>query len=155
MGDLNSMAIFQRAMEQTFSTLEPDTVEVYADDIFQGARTFTELQAKLRATLECVKRDGWKISARKCLFGMKQIRLLGFVVSSSGVAADPEKIRSIAEFLRPSCLRALRSFLGLASFYRRHIQGFSTLAKPLFELMKKDVPFSWGKDQEKAFEQLK
>lgn len=155
MGDLNSMAIFQKAMEQTFSSLDPGTVQIYADDVFQGAQSIDVLLTKLRKTLECIKTDGWKISAQKCLFGMNQLKVLGFLVSDKGIGGDPEKIRSIQEFQRPSNLKTLRSFLGLASFYRRHIYNFACIAKPLNKLLEKDAPFDWGPEQEEAFTQLK
>jgi hypothetical protein len=71
------------------------------------------------------------------------------------VEVDEEKIKAIREWLPPQNLSQVRSFLGLAGFYRRFVKDFSTIAAPINELTKKDMPFHWGEKQERAFEELK
>ncbi|KAL7596133.1 hypothetical protein Lser_V15G29757 [Lactuca serriola] len=78
-----------------------------------------------------------------------------YVVSSQGVAVDEEKVKSIQDWPTPKTISEVRSFHGLASFYRRFVKHFSTLASPLTEIIKKNVGFKWGKEQEHAFQQLK
>ena len=87
---------------------------------------------------------------------MKQeVRYLGYVVSNAGVYADPDKVRAVQDFPRPLNLKQLRSFLGLASYYRRFIPRFSQVAAPLYALMKKDTPYQWNSSCQDTFEQLK
>ncbi|XP_060210581.1 uncharacterized mitochondrial protein AtMg00860-like [Lycium barbarum] len=91
----------------------------------------------------------------KCAFGVDKVVFLGFVVSVNGVEVDEEKVESIKTWPTPKNAFDVRSFHGLASFYRRFVKGFSTIASPMTELIKKDVPFVWGDEQEKAFQELK
>jgi hypothetical protein len=80
---------------------------------------------------------------------------LGFVVSGQGVEVDEEKIKAIRDWMPPQNVSQVRSFLGLAGFYRWFVKDFSTVAAPINELTKKEVPFKWGEAQQKAFEELK
>jgi hypothetical protein len=80
---------------------------------------------------------------------------LGFVVSGQGVEVDVEKIKAIREWLPPQNVSQVRSFLGLAGFYRRFVKDFSTIAAPMNELTKKEIPFKWGDAQDKSFQALK
>ena len=80
---------------------------------------------------------------------------LGFVVSGQGVEVDEEKIKVVRDWMPPQNVSQVRSFLGLAGFYRWFIKDFSTVAAPINKLTKKEVPFKWGEAQQKAFEELK
>ena len=76
---------------------------------------------------------------------------LGFVLSREGMSPDPHKVEAVRDFPQPRDLKSLRSFLGLASYYRRFVSGFSTIANPLFTLTKKDVEFVWSTQCDKVF----
>jgi len=89
------------------------------------------------------------------MFALDHIDFLGFVVSSKGVHVDKEKVATIQHWLTPTNVNEVRSFHGLASFYRRFVQNFSTIVAPLNAIVKKDVVFKWGQDQIQAFETLK
>lgn len=91
----------------------------------------------------------------KCSFGVQEVVFLGFVVSSRGVEVDESKINAIKNWPTPKTIGEVRSFYGLVSFYRHFVKGFSTIATPLTEVIKKDRPFKWGDEQAKAFKDLK
>ena len=91
----------------------------------------------------------------KCTFGVEKVVFLGFVVSSKGVHVDETKIDAIKTWPTPTNLQQVRSFLGLAGFYRRFVKDFSTIASPLHALSKKNAPFIWGPSQDTAFHELK
>ena len=91
----------------------------------------------------------------KCDFLKDRIDYLGFEVSSEGVHANPEKVKAIVEWPTPSNVKDVRSFLGLASYYRKFIRGFSELAKPLTNLTKKGIDWRWESAEETAFLKLK
>ncbi|XP_059285176.1 uncharacterized mitochondrial protein AtMg00860-like [Lycium ferocissimum] len=91
----------------------------------------------------------------KCAFRVDKVVFLGFVVSANGVEVDEEKMESIRTWPTPKSATDVRSCHGLASFYRSFVKGFSTIAFPLTGLIEKEVPFVWGDEQEKAFQDLK
>ena len=91
----------------------------------------------------------------KCTFCVDTVVFLGFVVNKNWVHVDPEKIKAIQEWPTPQNVGDVRSFHGLASFYRRFVPNFSSLASPLNELVKKDTPFCWNEKHEQAFKRLK
>jgi hypothetical protein len=81
--------------------------------------------------------------------------LLGYVVSAKGIAVDEEKVKAIKEWPTPKSITEVRSFHGLASFYRQFAKDFSTLAAPLIEIVKKSMGFKWGSEQDRAFIEIK
>ena len=83
------------------------------------------------------------------------MKFLGSLVSEKGIEPDPDKLTAISEWPEPKNLTEVRAFVGLASYYRRHVEGFSNIAKPLSELTKKNQPFQWGPEQQSAFDKLK
>ena len=93
----------------------------------------------------------------KCSFAMTNIKYLGYVIDSAGIHVDPEKVQILKEWPIPQNIHELRSFLGLANFYRRFILGFSHIAWPLNQLTKGNgkIVFKWTPTQQQAFEQLK
>ena len=91
----------------------------------------------------------------KCTFCTDKVVFFGFVVSAHGVEVDEEKIKAVREWKPPQNVSQVRSFLGLAGFYRQFVKDFSSIAAPINQLTKKDIPFYWGEAQENAFEELK
>jgi hypothetical protein len=91
----------------------------------------------------------------KCIFCTRRVSFLGYVVTPQGIEVDSNKIAAIWEWPTPTTVTQIRSFLGLAGFYRRFVRDFSSIAAPLHELTKKDVPFAWSDSQEVPFSTLK
>ena len=91
---------------------------------------------------------------KKCSFFIDKVIFLGFIVSSKGVFADPQKVQAIVDWLEPKNIHEIRSFHGLASFYRRFIKGFSTIMYPIIDCMKQGE-FNWTKIAAKAFNEVK
>lgn len=96
-----------------------------------------------------------KISPKKCSFAMQEILYLGHVINSEGSRPDPAKINCVQHFPVPRNVSELRGFLGLCGYYRRYVKSFSKLAGPLTALLRKDVLYNWGFEQQRAFEELK
>ena len=154
-GLCNAPATFQRLMETVLAGLTRDKCLVYLDDILVVGRTIQEHLANLRSVLQRLQAAGLKLKARKCSFMQTQVEYLGHIVSCQGVSVYPKRTAAIQEFPRPGDLKTLRSFVGLASYYRRFVPGFSRIAGPLHALTKKDTPFVWTDDCQRAFDALK
>ena len=148
-------ASFQRLMEILQAGLTWESCLVYLDDIIVFSRTFEEHLGRLDSVLSRIRNGGLKLKVKKCTFCAPQVKYLGHVVSKDGLRPDESKVSAVSNFPIPQDLTQLRSFLGLISYYRRFIQDFSMHAEPLFRLSKKNVPFIWGHDQEKAFSYMK
>ena len=154
-GLCNAPATFQRVMNLMLHEGIDKFVLVFLDDILIYSQTEQEHLDHIRWVFQRLRRE--KIYGRlaKCEFCKKQVEYLGFDISCDGVKASPDKVKAVLEWPQPETIRDVRSFLGLASFYRRFIRGFSQIARPLTELTKKDGDLTWGAEQRKAFQQLK
>jgi len=91
----------------------------------------------------------------KCVFAQPQVQYLGYVLSERGISTSPEKANVVREYPTPKSVKDVRSFLGLASFYRRLVQNFAEEAKLLTILTRKNREFTWGPEQQKAFQSMK
>ncbi|XP_062224492.1 uncharacterized protein LOC133923045 [Phragmites australis] len=120
-----------------------------------GFKSLEEHIEHIACVLVVLREEKLYANLAKCTFCTDKVVFLGFVVSGQGVEVDEEKIKAIREWLPPQNVSQVRSFLGLAGFYRRFVKNFSTIAAPINELTKKEVPFHWGETQERAFEDLK
>ena len=95
------------------------------------------------------------MSPGKCHLFKASVKYLGFIVSAAGVSPDPEKVSAVRDWIAPTNIKEVRSFLGFASYYRKHIRDFARVARPLHKLTGKGVPFHWDPEQEHAFTDLK
>ena len=152
---VNTLATFQRMMEVVLAGLARDGYHVYLDDVLVFGRMLEEHNHNLGQVLERIKRAGLKLKPKKCRIAQTSVEYLGHVVSAQGVQTDPKKVTAMEQYPAPSDLRSLRSFLGLASHYRRFVPGFAKVARPLYALLKKDVSFVWSSECQEAFDHLK
>ncbi|WVZ79564.1 hypothetical protein U9M48_027129 [Paspalum notatum var. saurae] len=109
----------------------------------------------LRAVLEKLRKNQLYGKFSKCEFWLKKVALLGHVWTTEGASVDPEKIEAVSNWKTPRNVTEIRSFLGLAKYYRRFIENFSKIAKPMTELVKDKVSFAWNDEREKSFQCLK
>ena len=121
-GLCNAPATFQRLMESVLVGLARDTCIVYLDDILVLGKTFQEHLQNLWRVFDRLREAGLRLKPTKCHMGRRKVEYLGYIVSDQGVAADPKKVDAVQAFPVPNNLKCLRSFLGLASYYRRFIR---------------------------------
>ncbi|GJT34066.1 putative reverse transcriptase domain-containing protein [Tanacetum coccineum] len=114
-----------------------------------------EHKEHLKIILELLKKEELYAKFSKCEFWIPKVQFLGHVIDSEGIHVDPAKIESIKDWTSPKSPTEIRQFLGLAGYYRRFIEGFSKIAKPMTKLTQKKVKFEWGDKQEAAFQLLK
>ena len=108
----------------------------------------------MRQVLQILRKEKLCLKPEKCSFGTPTIDYLGYIIGSGEVRMDPKKVKTITEWTTPKNLTQLQSFLGFCNFYRRFIQGYSAITKPLHRLTGK-VDWEWTKDQQVAFDTLK
>ncbi|XP_035841561.1 uncharacterized mitochondrial protein AtMg00860-like [Helianthus annuus] len=128
---------------------------VFIDDILIYSKNEAEHASHLREVLETLRREKLYAKLSKCAFWLREVQFLRHIISADGVLVDPSKIEAVARWSPPKNPSEIRSFLGLAGYYRRFIQYFSKITTPLTKLTRKDEKFIWGEDQEKAFQTLK
>ncbi|GJZ97088.1 putative reverse transcriptase domain-containing protein [Tanacetum coccineum] len=114
-----------------------------------------EHEEHLKIILELLKKEELYAKFSKCEFWISKVQFLGHVIDSEGIHVDPAKIEAIKDWTSPKSPTEIRQFLGLAGYYRRFIEGFSKIAKPMTKLTQKKVKFVWGDKQEAAFQLLK
>ncbi|GJY49280.1 putative reverse transcriptase domain-containing protein [Tanacetum coccineum] len=114
-----------------------------------------EHEEHLKAILELLKKEKLYAKFSKCEFWIPKVQFLGHVIDSRGIHVDPAKIESIKDWASPKTPTEIRQFLGLAGYYRRFIEGFSKIAKPMTKLTQKGIKFDWGEKEENAFQLIK
>ena len=154
-GLCNAPASFQNYINHTLHDLLDKTCTAYLDDVLIYSANRKDHRKHVREVVQRLIEAGLQIDIHKCEFETTETKYLGLIVSPGGIKMDPEKVRTIRDWLPPPCLKDLQKFLGFANFYRRFIRDFAKIAKPLNELMKKDTPWHWGEAQQHAFEDLK
>ncbi|KAG0929312.1 hypothetical protein G6F29_012095 [Rhizopus arrhizus] len=154
-GLCSAPATMQRLMDSVLAGLKWQTCLVYLDDIITFSPTFDQHLKDLREVLSRLRAASLKIKLSKCHFGSNRISFLGYVLSPDGLHTDPEKVRAVASFPVPTSVDGLRSFLGLAGYYRCFISRFSQIAAPLTELLQQDAQWVWSERQQQAFDLLR
>ena len=154
-GLTNGCATFQRLMELVLRGLQWERCLLYLDDVIVLGKDFDDSLRNLKCVFARLRDAGLKLKPKKCEFFQKEVSFLGHVVGSTGVACDPAKLEAVTEWKTPQSVTEVRSFLGLASYYRRFIMGFAKVAAPLTALTEKGCDFEWTESCENAFQTLK
>lgn len=133
-GLTNAPATFQRVMNRIFKDYIGKFVLVYLDDILVMSRTPEEHEKHLRIVLEVLRQEGLRAKLSKCEFNKPELHFLGHVIGKDGIAVDPAKIAVIEKWPVPKSLKELQAFLGLANYFRKFVEHFSTVVAPLTAL---------------------
>uniref|UniRef100_A0A453NRI9 Reverse transcriptase n=1 Tax=Aegilops tauschii subsp. strangulata TaxID=200361 RepID=A0A453NRI9_AEGTS len=149
----NAPGTFQALMNSIFGPYLRKFVLVFFDDILIYSKSLQEHKEHLQIVLQLLKEHQLFAKMSKCVFAVQQVEYLGHIISEKGVATDPKKILAIAEWPTPDSVTKLRSFLGLAGYYRRFIKGYGMICRPLHDLLKKGQ-FLWKQEHDQAFAQL-
>ncbi|KAL8121324.1 hypothetical protein AgCh_018164 [Apium graveolens] len=154
-GLTNAPAAFMDLMNRVFKKYLDKFVIVFIDDILIYSKIEEEHAEHLRIVLEILRQEKLYAKFSKCEFWLKEVRFLGHVISNKGVKVDTTKIEAIINWERPKTPTEVRSFMGLAGYYRRFVQDFSKVATPLTKLTRKNQKFEWDKKCEESFQELK
>ncbi|GAU21686.1 hypothetical protein TSUD_242580 [Trifolium subterraneum] len=153
-GVTNAPGVFMEYMNRIFHSFLDKFVVVFIDDILIYSKSEEEHRDHLRIVLEVLKEKKLYAKLSKCEIWLKEISFLGHVISSGGIAVDPAKVDAVLQWGTPESVSEIRSFLGLAGYYIRFIEGFSKLVLPLTQLTRKDQAFVWDANCEKSFQEL-
>lgn len=154
MGLTNAPATFMHLMHQILRPFLDSFVIVFLDDILIYSRTLAEHQRHLRQVLDALRANQLYCKESKCAFFKDSVEFLGHVIDRDGVHMMESKVKAIREWPTPTSVEDIRSFLGLAGYYRKFIKGFSNIAAPLTELLKKGTRFIWSESLENSFRSL-
>ncbi len=152
-GVASAPAIFQRTMEQITSGLPG--VGVYLDDIIVTGRDEAEHLRNLDDLLQRLEEFGVRVKVAKCSFMSPEINYLGHILNASGRRPNQDKVKAINDMPAPSDVAEVRSFLGMIRYYDKFVPGLSSAVKPINELLKQNVSWSWGKQQQQAMDFVK
>jgi hypothetical protein len=154
-GLTNAPAYFLNLMNKVFIEYLDRFVVVFIDDILVYSKNVSDHGEHLRMVIQKLRDNQLYAKFSKCQFWIDEVPFLGHIISNGGISVDPAKVREIVAWSIPSMVTEIWSFLGLAGYYRRFIEGFSKIAKPMTSLLEKGKEFKWIWDCQDSFNQLK
>ncbi|KAL4279434.1 hypothetical protein GQ457_03G019680 [Hibiscus cannabinus] len=154
-GLTNAPAAFMDLMNRIFKLYLHKFFVVFINDILIYSRNKDEHAEHLQIVLQTLREHQLFAKFSKCDFWLSEVAFLGHVISDKGIMVDLKKVQTLLDWRPPRNVGGVRSFLGLARYYRRFVQGFSTIALPLTNLLRKDQPFEWSENQQRSFDKLK
>jgi hypothetical protein len=170
-GLINAGATFQRAMDIAFKGLVNKSVVIYLDDITVYSKNRSDHLKDLKQIFQRCLRYGISLNPKKSFFALSEgkllgfivsksgihmkTELLGFIVSKSGIHIEPDRIKEISEISMPHNKKTMQSFLGQINFVKRFVPDFSRIISPLQKMIKKNSNFKWGLDEHEAFNLIK
>jgi hypothetical protein len=154
-GLTNAPAYFMYLMNSVFMQQLDKFVVVFIDDILIYAKNLKDHAQHLHVILQRLRDHHLYAKFSKCEFWLDTVKFMGHTISSDGISVDPSKVQEVMDWKPPTSVHQIRSFLGLEGYYRQFIPDFSIIAKPMTELLKKGVKFSWDQKCETAFHTLR
>ena len=154
-GLTNAPAAIMDLMNRVFKEYLDQFVIVFIDDILVYSKSEEEHERHLRLVLDILREKQLYAKLKKCEFWLHRIPFLGHIISKDGIAVDSSRVEAVQSWPTPKNVKEVRSFLGLASYYRRFVEGFSRIATPLTQLTRKSIKFRWSTEYEKSFLELK
>ena len=152
-GITSGPAIFQRKLEQELRDIGMTVVNM--DDILISGKDEEDHFKNLELVLQKLADLGLTLNVKKCKFFEKSIEYVGFILSENGIQTNPEKVKPVIDAPEPKNVTELQSFLGATNYYGKFIKDLSNMASPLYALLKKETPWSWGEEESKAMSMLK
>jgi hypothetical protein len=154
-GLTNAPTYFMYLMNKVFMEYLDKFVVVFNDDILIFSKNEEDHDKHLRVVLQKLGENQLYAKLSKCEFWLKEVLFLGHIISEGGISIDPSKVKDVLSWNTPQNVSDIRSFLGLAGYYRRFIKGFSKISKPMMELLAKGNNFEWMPRRETNFQELK
>lgn len=151
----SSPAVFQRLMHLALGELLGEEVFCYLDDVMIATETEERHRAMLEKVFAALRAAGLKLNPKKCVLGETKVEFLGHVIDGQGLHMDPAKVQAVVNYRLPRSRSELRTFLGMCSYYRKFVLGFSKVAAPLHELTSEKAPFEWTSTRRVCFNKLK
>ena len=150
----NAPAVFQELMAVMLQGIGTFAI-AYLDDILVFSPTLEDHLRHLDIVFDRLRKHDLKLKLKKCGFLKSETQYLGFIINKDGIKPEPKKVEAIRSLPVPTCVREIRSFIGMCSFYRRFIPNFSEIAEPIIDLTRKHAHFKWSDKHQKAFQYLK
>jgi hypothetical protein len=150
-GLTNAPTYIMYLMNKVFMECLDKFVVVFIDDILVYSRSEEEHEEHLHLALQKLRENRLYAKFSKCEFWMKQVAFLGHVISKGGISMDPIKVQDVLSSNAPTSVGDIQSFLGLAGYYRRFIEGFLKISEPMTEFLKKDKKVEWISACEASF----
>jgi len=155
-GLTNSPAMFQMMMNNLLRDLVvEEKVAVFIDDAIVATETDEGHDEIVEEVLRRLEENDLFVKPEKCVWKIRKVGFLGVIIGKDGVRMEKEKVQGVIEWSVPRSVKDVQKFLGLANYYRQFVKDFAKIAKPLYEMTRKENKWSWGERQQKAFEELK
>jgi len=155
-GLTNSPATFQAMMNELLRDLiNTGKVAVFIDDVIVGTEMEEGHDELVAEVIKRLEENDLYVKLEKCKWKVREVGFLGVVIGPEGIKMEEEKVKGVLEWLTPKCIKDVQKFLGLVNYYRQFIEGFATVARPLYDMVKKDKKWEWTGKQEEAFKKLK
>jgi hypothetical protein len=154
-GLTNAPAYFMYLMTKVFMEYLDRFIVVFIDDNLIFSKMMEEHEEHLRLVLEKLRSNQLYAKFSKCEFWLTKVAFLGHVISAGGVSVDPGKVKDVLNWMSPTTVSEIQSFLGLAGYYHQFIKDFSKIVKPMMKLLEKNKAFEWTKECQASFEELK
>lgn len=148
-------SVWSLLVKKIFYKMKNKSMFAYLDDLIIFSKDYQSHLETLREIFECLRKANITLKPSKCQFLNTEIDLLGYKINQEGIQTNPNLIAAITNFPKPTKVKELQRFLGLCNFYRKFVENFSKLARPLYDLLRKDTPYHWNSQHQETFELLK